>query len=168
MNKALYVKRMNKAVYVKWMNKPVYVKRMNKPVYVKWMNKSLGQVKEGWYEPNCAPVCQVAGQSDDYQNLQVCFILFTGYLLSWGSNTNCLCFALRSSLIKSPSDFQTFFSFTLLPGSSTLLQTPTFLGCPPSALSWIVSTLSLTRLHLPGTHTLSPANDCLDDIFATI
>ena len=44
-----------------------------------------------------------------------------GYLLSRGSNTNCLCFALRSFLIRLPSTFQNFFTFTLLPGSSALL-----------------------------------------------
>ena len=53
-----------------------------------------------------------------------CFILFTGYLLSRGSNTICLCFALRSFLVRLPSTFQNFFTFTLLPGGSALLQTP--------------------------------------------
>ena len=52
-----------------------------------------------------------------------CFILFTGYLLSRGSNINCFCFALESFLIRLPSTFQNFFTFTLLPGSSALLQT---------------------------------------------
>ena len=54
------------------------------------------------------------------------FILFTGYLLSRGSNTSCLCFALRSFPIKLPCTFQNFFTFTLLhiPGNSALLQTP--------------------------------------------
>ena len=54
----------------------------------------------------------------------LCFILFNGYLLRRGSNTSCPCFALRSVLIKLPSTFHTFFTFTLLPGSSVLLQTP--------------------------------------------
>ena len=49
------------------------------------------------------------------------FILFTGYLLSRGSNTSCPCFAIRSFLIMLPSTFQ---NFTLLPGRSALLQTP--------------------------------------------
>ena len=55
----------------------------------------------------------------------LCFILFTGYLLSRGSNTNCLCFALtlRSFLIRLPSTIQISFTFTLPPGSSALLQT---------------------------------------------
>ena len=53
----------------------------------------------------------------------LCFILFIGYLLSRGSNTSCPCFALRSFLIKPPSTFQNFFTFTLLPSSSAFLQT---------------------------------------------
>ena len=53
--------------------------------------------------------------------LILCFILFTDYPLSRGLNTNCLCFALRSSLIKPPPTIQTFFTFTLLPGSFALL-----------------------------------------------
>ena len=35
----------------------------------------------------------------------LCFIPFTGYLLSRGLNINCLCFALRSFLIRLPSTF---------------------------------------------------------------
>ena len=45
-------------------------------------------------------------------------------LLSRGSNTNCLCFVLRSFLTRLPSTFQNYFTFTLPPGSSALLQTP--------------------------------------------
>ena len=52
------------------------------------------------------------------------FIFFTGYLLHRGLTTNCPCFALRSCLIRLPSTFQNFFTFTLLPSSSALLQTP--------------------------------------------
>ena len=71
-----------------------------------------------------------------------CFILFTGYLLSRGSNTSCLCSALRSFLTKPSSAFQNFFTFTLLPGSSALLQTPECSEYHPSAESPVVSTLS--------------------------
>ena len=58
-------------------------------------------------------------EQPDLPTSLLCFILFTGYLLSRGSNTNCLCFALRF-LIRLPSTFQNFFIFTLLPGSSAL------------------------------------------------
>ena len=83
---------------------------------------------------------------------------FIGYLLSRGSNTNCLCFALRSFLIRAPiylsellhlytpsrqlrssigthmfriPSFRTKFcgQRSLLPGSSYLEPTPCF--CPP-------------------------------------
>ena len=53
----------------------------------------------------------------------LCFILFTGYLLSRRSNTSCYCFALRSFHIRLPSTFQNNFISTLLPGSCALLQT---------------------------------------------
>ena len=72
----------------------------------------------------------------------LCFILFTGYLWSRGLNTSCLCFALRSFLIKPSSAFQNFFTFTLLPGSSTLLQTPECSEYHPSTESPVVSTFS--------------------------
>ena len=45
-------------------------------------------------------------EQPDLPTSLLCFILFTGYLLSRGSNTNCLCFALRSFLIRLPSTFQ--------------------------------------------------------------
>ena len=82
----------------------------------------------------------------------LCFILFSGYLLSRGPNT--LCFALRSFLVRLSSTFQNFFTFTFLPGSSALLQTP---GCSeyhPSEQSTAVCALSLTKLHLSGTNSL--------------
>ena len=85
----------------------------------------------------------------------LCFILFTGYLLSRGSNINCLCFALRSLLIRLPSTFQNFFTFTFLPGSSALLQTPECSEYHPSEQSPVVSALSLTRLQLSRTNSLS-------------
>ena len=69
----------------------------------------------------------------------LCFILFTGYLLSRGSNKNCLCFALRSFLIRFPSTFQNFFTPTLPPGSSALLQTPECLEYHPSEQSPVIS-----------------------------
>ena len=59
----------------------------------------------------------------------LCFIHFTGYLLSRASNANCLCFALRSSLIKPRSTFQSVLTFTFLPSSFALLKTP---ECLPS------------------------------------
>ena len=77
----------------------------------------------------------------------VCFIPFTGYLLSRGSNTSCLFFALRSFLIKIPSTYQNVFTFTLLHGSFALLQTPDCSEHHPSEQSPVISALSLTRLH---------------------
>ena len=71
----------------------------------------------------------------------------------WGSNTNCLCFALRSFLIRLPSTFQNF-TFTLPPSSSTLLQTPECSEYHPSEQSHVVSALSLTRIQLSGTNSL--------------
>ena len=62
------------------------------------------------------------------------------------SDTNCLCFALRSFLIGLPFTFQNFFTFTLFPGSSALLQTPECSEYHPSEQSPVVSALSLTRL----------------------
>ena len=81
-------------------------------------------------------------EQPDLPTSLLCFILFTGYLFRRGSNTNCLCFALRSFLITLPSTFQNFFTFTLLTGSSALLQTP---ECSYEQ-SPVVSALSLTRL----------------------
>ena len=80
------------------------------------------------------------------------FILFTGYLLSRGSNTNCLCFKIISHQTR--STFQNFFTFTLLPGSSALQQTPECSEYHPSEQSPVVSALSLTRLQLSGTSSL--------------
>ena len=82
------------------------------------------------------------------------FIFFTGYLLHRGSNTNCPCFALRSFLIRLPSTFQNFFTFTLLPSSSALLQTPKCSEYNPSEQSPVVRALSLARLQLSGTNSL--------------
>ena len=63
------------------------------------------------------------------------------------------CFALRSSLIKPPSTFLTFFAFTLLPSSSTLLQT---LECSNTPCSWCATDyLSVTDIFLPF-YNLSP------------
>ena len=93
-------------------------------------------------------------EQPDLPTSLLCFILFTGYLLSRGSNTNCLCFALTSFLIRLPSTFQNFFTFTLPPGSSALLQTPDCSEYHPSEQSPVVSALSLTRLQLSGTNSL--------------
>ena len=93
-------------------------------------------------------------EQPDLPTSLLCFILFTGYLLSRGSNTNCLCFALRSFLIRLLSTFQNFFTFTLPPGSSALLQTPECSEYHPSEQRTVVSALSLTRLHLSGTNSL--------------
>ena len=66
-----------------------------------------------------------------------------------------LCFnCSRSFLLRLPSTFQNFFTFTLPPGSSSLLQTPKCLEYHPSEQSPVVSTLSLNRLQLSGTNTL--------------
>ena len=63
-------------------------------------------------------------EQPDLPTSHLCFILFTGYLLRGGLNTSCLCFALISFLIRHTSTFQNFFTFTLPPGTSALLQTP--------------------------------------------
>ena len=63
-------------------------------------------------------------------------------------------YALRSFLISLPPTFQNFFTFTLLPGSSALLQTPECSEYHLSEQSPVVSALSLTRLQLPGTNSL--------------
>ena len=73
----------------------------------------------------------------------LCFHRFTGFLVSRGSNTSCLCFALTSFLIKPQSAFQNFFTFTLLPGSSALLQTPVCSEYHHSEQSPVVNALSL-------------------------
>ena len=85
---------------------------------------------------------QDSSKQPDLPTSLLCFIRFTGYLLSRGSNTNCLCFALRSFLIRPPSTFQNFFTFTLLPGSSALLQAPKCSEYHPSEQSSVVSALS--------------------------
>ena len=58
------------------------------------------------------------------------------------------------SLIRPPHVLQTIFTFTLLPSSSTVLQTPERSEYGPSTLGPVVSTLSLTRLQPPGTNYL--------------
>ena len=92
-------------------------------------------------------------EQPDLPTSLICFILFTGYLLSRGPNKNYLCFALRSFLIRLPSTFQNF-TFTLPPGSSALLQTPECSGYHRSEQSPVVSALFLTRLQLSGTNSL--------------
>ena len=82
----------------------------------------------------------------------LCFIVFTGYLLSRGPGTSCLCFKIISH--QASIYLLELFTFTLLPGSSALLQTP---GCSeyhPSTQSPVVSALSVTRLQLSGTNFL--------------
>ena len=49
---------------------------------------------------------------------------------------------------------QNFFTFTLLPGSSALLQTPECSDYHPSEQSPVVSSLSLTKPQLSGTNSL--------------
>ena len=59
------------------------------------------------------------------------------------------------SLIKPPHVLQTIFTFTLLPSSSTVLQTPEHSEYHPSTLGPVVSTLSLTmRLQPPRANSL--------------
>ena len=90
-----------------------------------------------------------------------CFVLFIDYLLSRGSNTPCLCFALRSFLNKSPSTFQSFFTFASLPGSSALLQTPVFLNTIlPNKVQWSAHFL----LIIIGSSYLEP-NPCFCLLF---
>ena len=72
----------------------------------------------------------------------LCYILFTGYLLNRGTNTNCLWFTLRLFLIKLPYTFQNFFTFT------PLLQTPECSEYHSSPQSLVGSALSFTRLKL--------------------
>ena len=81
-------------------------------------------------------------EQPDSSTSLLCFILFTGYLLSRGSNTSCLCFTLRLFLIRLPSTFQNVFIFTLLPGSSALLQIPEFSEYHPFERSPAVSAFS--------------------------
>ena len=90
-------------------------------------------------------------EQPDLPTSLLCFILFTGYLLSRGSNRSCLCFALSSFLIWIPSTFQNVFTFTLLPDSSALVQTPECSEYHPSEQSPVVSALSLTRFQLSRT-----------------
>ena len=94
----------------------------------------------------------------------LCFIRFTGYLLSRGSNTNCLYFALRSFLVKLISIFQNVFAFTLFPGSSVLLQTPECSEYHPSAQSPEVMRsfpyqASIVRSQLPLSVSPVPLSD---------
>ena len=96
------------------------------------------------------PQDSVSGHPDLPTSL-LCFILFTGYLLSRGSNRSCLCFALSSFLIRIPPTFQNFFIFTLLPDRSALVQTPECSEYHPSEQSPVVSALSLTTFQLSGT-----------------
>lgn len=74
----------------------------------------------------------------------LCFTPFTGYLLSRASNANCLCLALRSSLIKPRSTFQSVLTFAFLPSSFALLKTP---ACLPSF-----------RIKSSGQHSFSDQN----------
>ena len=94
-------------------------------------------------------------EQPDLSTLLLCFNHFTGYILSRGSNTNCLIFfCFKIILIRLPSTFQNFFTFTLLPGSSALLQTPECSEYHPSEQSPVVSTPSLTWLQLSRTNSL--------------
>ena len=79
--------------------------------------------------------------------LVLCFILFTGYLLSRELNTNCVsCFALTQFKIishQAPIYLSELHLYTpsTVPGSSALLQTSECSEYHPSALSPVVSTL---------------------------
>ena len=103
----------------------------------------------GWTQRCCSNTIHPNSHSPTANHIQrPCCQKDRGYLLSRGLNTDC--FAL-SSLIKPPSTCQNFFTFTLLPSSSALLQTAEYSEYHPSTVSPVVSTLSLTRLQLPGT-----------------
>ena len=67
--------------------------------------------------------------------------------------TNCCCFALRSSVNKPLSTFQTVCTFILLPGNPTLLRTLEYSVHHLSIPCSVVSALSLIRLPLPGTNS---------------
>ena len=74
------------------------------------------------------------------------------------------CFALRSSLIRPSSTFQSFFTFTHLPGSSVLLQTTERSEVHPSILSPVLSALLLGCSCLKPTFCLCPPS-CLRQFF---
>ena len=95
-------------------------------------------------------------EQPDLPTSLLCFILFTGYLLSRASNTNCLCFGLRSFFIRLPSTVQNFFTLTFLPGSirSSTCKTLECSEYHPSEQSPAVSALSLTGLQLSATNSL--------------
>ena len=80
------------------------------------------------------------------------FVLFTSYLLSRGSNTSCLCFALRSLLIMSPSTFQSVLTCILLSNSSALLQTPE----RQNSILYQIVQWSASLFLLPGSSYLEP------------
>ena len=64
-------------------------------------------------------------------------------------------YTLAAKALKRSERFgQNFFTFTLLPGSSGLLQTPECSDYHHSEQSPVVSSLSLTRLQLSGTNSL--------------
>ena len=90
-----------------------------------------------------------------------CNSLLTGcpkYLLSKHQTSNmcCFCFVLRSFLIRHPSTFYKCFTFTLLPGSPALLQTPEYSEYHPSEQSPVVSAPVIwNQLRVSVPHSIS-------------
>ena len=65
---------------------------------------------------------------------------FSSLATYWAEDWIQVVFALRSFLIRPPSIFQNFFTFTFLPGSSALQQKPKCSEYHPSEQSPVVST----------------------------
>ena len=86
-------------------------------------------------------------------NVQDPFYLSDLCLETWGLNSTFKCVKATR---KTPSTFQTFFTFTLFPGSSSLLQAPECSKSKyhPFARNPVVSALSLTMLQLLRTNFL--------------
>ena len=80
-------------------------------------------------------------------------IPYTASHLKKGLISNMLHFALNLWMILPLPTSRTFFTFTLLLGSSVLLQTPGCSECLPFAQSQAVSALSLTKLPQHGTNS---------------
>ena len=78
-------------------------------------------------------------------------IPYTGSQLKKGLILNSLHFALNFWMVLPLPTSQTFFTFTLLLGSSVLLQTPECSEYQPFAQNKVVSALSLTKLQQHGT-----------------
>ena len=90
-------------------------------------------------------------EQPDLPTSLLCFSLFTSYLFSRGSNTNCLCFKIISH--QAPIYLSELHLSTPSRQLRSSMQTPECLEYHPSEQSPAVSALSLTRLQLPGTNS---------------